>query len=246
MSEEPDNIETFNEKDLTSPESIKFEKVADDPDSKKDTKRLLISIAIIVLFFLIGFAAIRLVKQSSDEVLTIEDLHRLNLEGKESDINYMYEGYSFVKSQALWYTQVQNEKGTQFDIPLHYSPKELEDITIIGDITDEFLEQPLYITFDPLSSALQYVALSSAELSLNLVSGFGLSPIAACDKNETLACATRPIISSCEDDKAIIYLQEDKNTGVLMNGNCVILRGEGPEMVKATDRFLLKLYSIMK
>ena len=244
MDEE--DIGTFDEKDLASAESIKFDKIADEKktDDKKDTKKLLISMAIIIACFIIAFAVVRFVKES--DVVTIEDLHRMNIEGKESDINYMYNGYSFVKYGGLWYTQVQNEKGTLFDIPLHYGPKELEDIVVAGDITEEFLKQSLYITFDPLGSTLQYVALSSAELSLSLVNGFGLEPIAACDKNETSACATRPIISSCKDDKAVVYLREAEKISVVMNGNCVMLQGEGEGIVKATDRFLLRLYSIMK
>lgn len=237
--ENEEELDTFTEEDLSKPEEFPKD------DTKKDTKQLLVIIGVIVVCFIIVFAGTWLFKGQSKKVVTIEDLHRMNFEGEFSDINYMYNGFSFVKQGNIWYTEVENENGVLFDVPLHYGPNEVEDISISGEITDEFLEPPLYITFDPLSTQMQYVALSVAELSSNMVKGFGLEITAACDKNETEACEARAIVPGCVEDKAVVYIKESNNTGVFMNGNCVVVEGAGTELLKSTDRFLLKLYQVM-
>jgi hypothetical protein len=243
-----EDVGTFNEDDLTQPNEIQFDKVVEEKpeeNDKKENKTLLIAIAVIIVIFIISIAAIYFLKGSSNNVVTIDDLYKRNLEGKESDINYMYQGFSFVKAGSIWYTEVQNKNGTLFSIPIHFGPKELGNVSISGTINEKFFEQPLYITFDPLGPTLQYTALSSAELSTNLVSGLGLRPMAACDKNETNACSTRPIISSCQENNSVVYLKDADTTAVIMNGNCVIIQGQGKELVRATDRFLLMIYRIM-
>src|SRR3989338_5288068 len=98
---------------------------------------------------------------------TIDELHQKNLAGELSEEEgYVYKGYSFVFANGLWYTQLQfNEK--LIDLPLHFDP----------------------------AYADKYVALSAAEMSLSLYKAIGREPIAACTKNETLACSKRPIVN---------------------------------------------------
>ena len=207
----------------------------------KDTK-LYFAIGIIALVFIALFA-IKFIRGPTAQVITIDELHQKNLKGEESDINYVYNGFSFVFINGMWYTQVQKED-TVWDVPLHFGPKELENITIFGKLDSDFGDNDLYITFDPLGSNLQYVALSSAELTLSLTKGFGISPIAACDKNETEACINRPI-KTCKDEDNIIYIKQANKTRVELRGNCVLIEGKGWEIVRATDRLLLKWYKII-
>lgn len=243
-----EDVGTFNEQDLTQPDELQFDKAVEEKpeeNEKKENRNVLIAIAVIVVIFIISIAAIYFFKGSSNNVVTIDDLNKNNLEGKESDINYMYQGFSFVKIGSIWYTEVKNKNGALFKIPVHFGPKELGNVSISGAIDKKFFEQPIYLTFDPLGSTLQYTALSGAELSTNLANGLGLRPMAACDKNETDACSTRPIISSCQENNSVVYLKEANNTAVTMSGNCVIIQGKGKELVRATDRFLLMIYRIM-
>ena len=226
---------------------IETEKIPEDQVEKSEDKKdttLLIAIGVLIALFAIALIGVRFLKGPTG-AMTLEQMHELNIQGKETVNNYLYNGYSFVNNQGLWYTQVENHKGTLFDIPLHYGPRELEDISIVGSISDEFLTQDLYLTFDPTGTELQYVALSSAELSLSLASGFGLTPNAVCMNNDSRACADRKIISECQTDKAVIILRKSNVTKVAINGNCVVIEGIGEDLVRATDRFLLRLYSIM-
>ena len=209
---------------------------------KKSDKKLLMLIGIVVLCFVVFFV-VRIFFSPTDGAVTIDELHRMNIQGKGGDPHYVHNGFSFVKSENLWYTRVK-VKDSLIDIPLHFGPKELEDIQVRGSIDDDFKKSHVYITFDPLGQGMQYVALSSAELSLNLVRGIGITPIAACDRNETYACADRPIIT-CDSNETAILVKQANETMVRLDGNCVILQGEEMDLVKAVDRFLFKFYAIM-
>ena len=57
------------------------------PD-KKSSRYLFIALGLIMLVFA-GFFISRWYFSSRQEILTIDDMHRMNLEGKESDKNYM-------------------------------------------------------------------------------------------------------------------------------------------------------------
>lgn len=210
---------------------------------KKSDKKLLVMIGFVVLCFVVFFV-VRTFFNPTDETVTIDELHRMNIEGEAGEPNYVYNGFSFVKFENLWYTQVK-VKDSLIDIPLHFGPKELEDVQVSGSIDDSFKKSHVYITFDPLGQGMQYVALSSAELSLNLVRGIGITPIAACDRNETYACADRPI-KTCDNEDAIIYLEQSNETEVVLQGNCVRIKGSNWDLVRATDRLLLQWYGVMK
>ncbi len=212
----------------------------------KNTKNLFIIIAVIVGLFVLSFL-VRFVYNPEGDAATIDELHRKNLEGKESEFNYIYNGFSFVFVDNLWYTQIKRKDETLLDVPLHFGPRDLEDIPITGEINDKFKQPTAYITFDPTEDDFKFVALSSAELSLNLARGIEVMPIAACDRNKTAACIDRPIVTCENKDKAIIYLKQTNETGeVKLGGNCVEVSGDGWELVKATDRVLLQWYQVMK
>lgn len=210
--------------------------------SSRGAKQFYIAVAVIILCFAALFA-IRFFRSPTEKAVTIDELHDKNLRGEITDINYVYNGFSFVFVNGLWYTQVQ-KKDTVWDVPLHFGPKQLENVSINGKLNNDFGDDDLYITFDPTGEDLQYVALASAELTLSLTKGFGITPIAACDKNETEACINRPI-KTCESEGNIIYIRYADETKVELIGNCAVVEGDDWGIVKAADRLLLKWYKIM-
>lgn len=223
------------------------------PEDLKEEKKisdwvLIVSITAIVIIIAL-ILGLKFLPGEKTQPKTIEDLHSLNLKGNlRPEQGYIYNGYSFVFANGLWYTQVQSPSGTNlFNIPLHYAPKALEDITIEGKLNTSLFnsEREIYITFDPLGQNLNYVALAVGEFDQNIIKAFNKIPIAACDKNETKACSTRPIITCNNTDKPVLYLQQKPETKVIYNNNCMIVQGIGPEIVRATNRLLLKLYGIM-
>lgn len=228
-------------------EDIKEVKSEDLDEKKISDKPLIIAIAAIVIIIAIIITSNLFRKEEVPK--TIDDLHELNLKGKlKPDEGYVYEGYSFVFSNGLWYTQVQNIAGTSvFDIPLHYGPEALKDIPIEGYFNSTIFNsnKEIYITFDPLGSTLNYVALAVGEFDRNIITAFNKAPIAACDKNETAACSDRPIITCDNTQKPVLYLKQEPETKLIFKDNCMIVQGIGPDIVRATDRLLLQLYGIM-
>ena len=221
---------------------------------EKDTKKMLIMVAIILGIFILSFVSFR-VFYPRDEVVTIDDLHRQNIEGEPSENNYMYNGYSFVYADGMWYTQVQRENKL-WDIPLHFGPKDLENITASGSYNIPKNKTNVYITYNPIDkNPKKFEALGGLELGLNMVKSFGVVPIAACDRNKAdneidqieidKACTERPIVTCSNKDKAVIYLKQEEPAHIEMKGNCVVIQGKEWDLIRAIDKFILVWYGIM-
>jgi len=223
------------------PEELKEKKISD---------WILIGSIIAIVLIIAIIISFNFFQKKTETPKTIDDLHLLNLEGKlKPDEGYVYNGYSFVFANGLWYTQVQNIAGTSlFEIPLHYSPKSVEDIQIEGQFNTTIFnnEKGIYITFNPLGQDLNYVALAVGEFDQSIIKAFNKVPIAACDKNETKACENRPIITCDNTNKPVLYLKQEPEPKVIFKNNCMIVQGIGPDIVRSTNRLLLNLYGIME
>lgn len=228
----------------------KIEKKEPKPEEKieKKSDKILIYSLIVLFIIIAAFIIIRFLQQPKS--LTLDDLNQLNIEGKLGpEQGYMYKGvYSFVKLGGLWYTQLKSPSGRAlYNIPLHYTPRDLDDLTIEGGINEIFSDaEEVYITFNPLGSDLTHVALAIGEFDQSLITGFGKKPIGACDRNETVGCKNRPIVTCEDEDKAVVYFKEDEKTKILFKGNCIEIHGIGLELVRAVDRVLMKWYKIME
>ncbi len=215
---------------------------------KKTDKVLIISIAVIGLLFvaIIAFGVF-----NKQQPKTLEDLHVLNLKGKlKPEQGYVYKGvYSFVTLDNLWYTQLTSPKGAKiYSLALRYSPKDLKDIAIEGNLNSEFFNNKsnFYNTFNPRGKELSYVSLAVADFSTHMAKVFEKNPIAACDRNETDACKTRPIVICEDNDKLVLYIKESERFRVYYNNNCIVVEGNGFDLVKGVDRILYNLYGIME
>jgi len=240
-----EDIKEVNTEEINK--EIKETNIEIEQEKKASDKILIGAITVIILIIavIIGMQYL----QEEETPKTIDDLHSLNLKGKlKAEEGYVTDsGHSFVFANDLWYTQVQRGNNL-YDIALHYGPKDLEDIPGEGMLNRTMLneEREIYITFDPLGSNLQYVALAVGEFDQNIIKVFGKAPIASCDKNETEACSNRPIITCDNKDKLVLYLQQEPEAKVIFKDNCMIVQGIGPDIVRSTNRLLLKLYGIMQ
>lgn len=219
----------------------------EEKEKPKSDKILIFSILFIILLIAIFFSVKYFYKP---KILTVDDLNKQNIDGKlKREQGYLYKGvYSFVKSSGLWFFQLKSPSGrVLYNIPLHYSPNEIEDLKITGRFSPLFTNSTdIYITFDPLAEDLQYTALAVGELDQSILTAFAKNPIAACDKNETSACKDRPIIT-CDNTKntPVIYFRNNATTKIAYNDNCLIVQGQGLELIRAVDRMLLQWYGVM-
>lgn len=182
---------------------------------------------------------------------TLDELNEENIEGNlEPEEGYLYNRvYSFVKTGGLWFFQLKSPSGeAEYNIPLHFGPRELEDIVPEGGTGPLFTNTTdIYVTFNPLDPDLQYTALAVSELDQNIITSFGKKPIAACDRNETEACFDRPIVT-CDNINAtpVIYIRYNETTRLILQDDCIVIQGKGIEQVRLVDRLLLQWYGVME
>lgn len=185
--------------------------------------------------------------------LDLEHLHADNRAGQlDSDQGYMYNDFSFVYYDDLWWTEIfvyYTDPATMLVVPLHYGPNDLEDIEVSGSLDSEFDNtSDLYISIDP-EVADQYYSLAISEISFNVVKGIGRKPIGACTMEDP-ACQGREIIS-CENNTngypviELVLDEESEQGSVEYEGMCVKITGSGEEIVKAADTMLLRWYQVM-
>lgn len=133
-----------------------------------------------------------------------------------------------------------------YSVPLRYNPKQVENVTIIGSLNDSFNRPEAYITFDPTEGNFSTLALASGELSLNMVRALQVKPLAACTKNETDACLSRPIVQCGDPEKSVILIRDEGEPRIWLKGDCIVLFGKDLGILAATDRLLYQWYGIMK
>ncbi|MFH1511703.1 MAG: hypothetical protein ABIF10_08490 [Candidatus Woesearchaeota archaeon] len=211
-------------------------------DEKPKGDRILLWAILTIIMAVIGVFSIQYLLPT--QPTTIDEIIDSTLKGKESENNFLYNNFAFVYANGMWYTRWQ-KNGNLFTIPLRYNPRQVEDVTITGELDERFVAENLYITFDPRGENFTYLALAAAELSVNLATALDAIPTAACAYNETEACYQRPIVSCQDQDKAVIFLRESEETKVIFGGNCMIIQGKEMNLLKSVDRVLYIWYGIM-
>jgi hypothetical protein len=225
----------------------------DNKPSKQDIKRSERSLYIAVFVIIILVAAVFAAAYIFPNIFrpapkTIDDLIQDNIEGKlDEDQGYIYKGFSFVKVGPLWYTQIEHA-GKEYNIPLHYSPRDLQDVDVIGDFNAELFNNVsfFYMTFEPLGEDLKYVAVATSEIDQNLVYSFDITPIAACAYNETEACENRPIVNCTNTNHPAIFIRSaDKRPTITFSETCILIEGRQEGILKAADKLILSWYGIV-
>lgn len=245
-----------SEKKKLEPEIEKFDRTVEEfnetteelEGAKKQSSKALIGTIIAILLLLAAIFAFSYFYKPKQ--LTLEEMHVLNLQGKlKPSQGYVYKGiYSFVILDDFWYTQLSSPKGTRvYDMAMRYSPRDLTNMTIEGQLDSRLFDDSsqFYVTFNPTGKALPYVNLAVADFDTHMAKVFEKEPIAACDRNETLPCKTRPIVTCSDSGKLVLYIKESDRSRAYYNGNCIVVEGSNLDLVRGVDRVLYNLYGIM-
>lgn len=217
-------------------------------EKKGSDKILLICIISLILLFALVFFITKITKE---QPMTIEDMHKLNIQGKlKPEQGYLYKNaYSFVNLDGFWYTQLTSSSGKRlYNMNLRYGPRDLEDIRILGYLDSELFNNATdyYVTFNPVGNDFSHVALAVSDFNQHMTQVFLKKPIAACDRNETEVCKDRPIITCDNTDKVVLYVKKANESFVRYGDNCIIVGGNGFDLVKGVDKVLLNFYEIME
>ncbi len=236
-----EEIEITEEASQTEPEE------KDVFGSSTTTKNILILIGVTVVLFAAVITSFKVYNGlTSAGVATIDELHQENLEGTLEDIEgYVYNGFSFVKADGLWWTEI-NKFGTRLKIPLHFAPKELESLEMRGNLNPAFNDgDDVYMAINP-NVANQYYSLALSELNINLVKGMNRRPVATCTEEHEV-CTGREIVN-CENanGRPVIQLELSEPAGVEFIDTCIKIKGIGFDLVKSANKVLYYWYGIMK
>jgi len=213
---------------------------------QNDSKSVLILIGVLIAIFVVTIAGFKAYNHfTAAGVVLIDDLHQQNLDGKlDGEEGYVYNGYSFVKADGLWWTGVE-VKDRIIKIPLHYGPREVEHIPVTGKLTPEFNQgDKIYVSIDPEVNYDKYYTLGLMELNTNILQGINRDVEATCSK-ENQVCENRTIIN-CEtaNGHPVVQLSVDEKPSVTLKGTCIDIRGSGEELVKSVDLALYVWYKI--
>ena len=232
---------------LEKKKEVKEKKKEEVMEEKRISDKILVIIALVIIFIIASIFAMRFFLKDKGPK-TIDDLHKLNLEGKlNEEQGYVHSGYSFVKFDDMWYTKMMSPMRTrEYNVNFRYGPKEVQDIPIYGFLNGTLFNEArdYYVTFNPVGENLQYVALAVNDFNQQMINIFFKTPIPACDRNETEACASIPIINCTNTDKIVFYVKRANETAVRMDLNCIIIEGIDFELIRAVDRLLYSFYEI--
>lgn len=162
--------------------------------------------------------------------------------------SYDYNGFYFYKSDDIWFTQG-FQGNDNYKIALRYGPRELENVTVIGDIAKVRQDTEIYITSSPdiPDSEAKYTVLSIAEVATKLAAHFGVATLPAISKPTNISGFEGIPVVNCENrTKSVMSFQRGPEPKVIVFGNCTIIQGEEFDMVKAADRFMLGYYGMME
>ncbi|HLC81119.1 MAG TPA: hypothetical protein VJH68_00505 [Candidatus Nanoarchaeia archaeon] len=222
--------------------------VADDSFGRtSNTKNILVLIGITIILFVIVISGFSIYNNiTSAGIINLDDLHKDNLEGNlnEEIDGYVYNGFSFVKADGLWWTEI-NKFGTRLKIPLHFAPRELEGVIFTGDLNPAFNDgEDVYVAINP-KVINQHYTLAISELSFNLAKGLDRRPVGSCTE-ENEVCEDREVIN-CEnaEGRPVIELMISETPEIEFQDTCIRVKGTGWELVKGVNRLLYQWYGVM-
>lgn len=165
----------------------------------------------------------------------------------ESEDNYNYHGFEFIKYEDMYQTQIQirGQADNLYNLEFRYGPRELLDIPIIGEPKYFLTPDTMYIAFDPLDDNLSSIGVASADIQMNLIRVLQKKLVAAYTQSFGENNSEIPI-KNCDNTIApVIIVRHDPVTLIEQDGNCLIVQGEGMDVTRAANRLMYYLYGIM-
>ena len=227
-------------------EQVQIEQALQEDKTPEGGRNILITIAVLVGIFALSLGGFKTYDHfTGAPVVNVDDLHQQNLDDQlKSEEGYTYNGYSFVKVDGLWWTEIKLGN-VLYKVPLHFSPKEVANISVKGKLDSSFDQgDEIYIAIDP-EFTNQYYSLALNELNFNVVKGIGRKPVGVCTKDNPI-CDNRTTLN-CENNKGkpVIELKWSNQTKVNLKGTCILVEGQGYDLVRAADRLIWQWYGVM-
>ncbi|MGM5483993.1 MAG: hypothetical protein ACQER9_03705 [Nanobdellota archaeon] len=225
----------------------------------QENKGWLFFVLVILIFVIIGIAifSINNLINDGESANTFKEIYEKTLEGHESENNYMYNGFVFVKQKGLWQTilyEIEKDKNItsrrEVKIYTHYSPEEVEDIYVEDGIEKSIKDSEKIILNYP-SDLDKNIVLAGVEIGKVVGNKYGLL-----NKNVTNSVygeydGNYPILDCADstNEKPLLkFVKADKNEIVFneTNEQCILIKGKNTSgMIKTSDKLLFDLLNII-
>ena len=213
---------------------------------KKNTKTswIYLGVAIAAILFLI----VALYLQTRVRVYDFDSLYQRTLDGKESEINYIYNGFVFVRPDVFWETVIlkQGDPPVEFQLATYHSPRSLEHIPTTFNRTAVTQKSQIFLTFNPALDAQTTIA--GIEVGKVIGQRYGILNIPTQQGVYTEYEGSFPIIT-CDNvsrNTGVIKFLVTNTTEIVEENGCILLKAQtSTELIAVANRFIFSLLGIM-
>ncbi|NTV24467.1 MAG: hypothetical protein HGA85_08965 [Nanoarchaeota archaeon] len=201
---------------------------------------IIIGILVVIsgIFFLPG-----LLPKPAPEVPAVNDSYKI------------FNGFRFDRSGDVWSTSItvlnrRSNLTREFNIMVHYTPDEVINMTSAKAKDSSNLAPRMLITADRvyITTEKDYpaeVILSGVEISKTLAAIYGQEVKGAL----TVPTAPNVPVMTCENstpETRVVYLVLSNQTGIFVEGECILIKGETPkQVIMAGERLAYELLRII-
>lgn len=151
-----------------------------------------------------------------------------------------YNNHILIYDRGLWILKEGN-------IPFHYLPGDLEELYVDNIAINRIKNsRMIYTTFDPSVEDISVIELVRFELREDLLRIFNVYVAdGISEENKSYAL---PIIT-CKNATSfvpVLNFVNDNNTGIRIEENCIIIEGEGEDIIKLKDRLVYGLLGVLE
>ena len=188
-----------------------------------------IFVAAVMIFSTVGFAILE------------------GYQGQQGEGQATYKNYKFTAIESGWQTSI-NIASQDVVLNTFYLPNEVENISSQGHpLLSEFSGKAIFIVADndaERQAAYEYNAIYDLVLRMQMACSIE-------ESNSSFCVEGNLPVKSCDDadyETKIIMLQESNSTNetsVNYKSSCLVIKGQGAELVKANEKALFMIFGII-
>ena len=151
--------------------------------------------------------------------------------GREKIDEKKYKELDFIlKEDGLWHTEIQG-----YDFSTIYSPEDTENISgLLTSNIQSYMGKPLFFSYGSETEGID-------EITRNINRFVSRVQYVCLDENE---CEGDWAVKNCTEDN-IIIINEDNETLIKQEGNCVYILARERDITRGSDAFVFKILKII-
>jgi hypothetical protein len=157
-----------------------------------------------------------------------------------------YNGFGFELVDGMWTTEWLGQNA-KYELSFRYHPVDVQNVSVPYQKKSTFNEKlgnPAHVFLTSMTGINDtgYVQFAGLEVARRMVTFLHANVSVACTDVQSTLCPTINDTINCgtakDINKSIIFFDIQEKPEVVIDGNCVIIRGKGEDMIRAAERFL--------